>query len=43
MTAVTYLDVGRADKAAELYRKSIDLTTNPLLKSYLDHWAASLE
>ncbi len=43
MTAVTYLDVGRADKASELYRKSIDLTTNPLLKSYLDHWAASLE
>ncbi|AFM25713.1 tetratricopeptide repeat protein [Desulfomonile tiedjei] len=43
MTAVTYLDVGRSDKAAEMYRKSIELTTNPLLKSYLDHWASSVE
>lgn len=43
MTAATYLDVGRTDKAVELYRKSIDLTTNPLLKSYLDHWASSIE
>jgi tetratricopeptide (TPR) repeat protein len=43
MTAVTYLDIGRTDKAIELYRKSHDLTTNPLLKSYLEHWAASVE
>ncbi|MBI5251621.1 MAG: tetratricopeptide repeat protein [Desulfomonile tiedjei] len=43
MTAVTYLDVGRTDRALELYRKSIDLTTNPLLKSYFDHWAGSIE
>ena len=43
MTAVTYLDVGRTDMAIALYRKSHDLTTNPLLKSYFDHWAVSVE
>jgi tetratricopeptide (TPR) repeat protein len=43
MTAVAYLDVGRPDKAIEIYRKSIELTANPLLKSYLDHWASSVE
>jgi tetratricopeptide (TPR) repeat protein len=43
MTGVTYLDVGRTDKALELYRKSIDLTKNPLFKSFLDYWISSIE
>lgn len=43
MTGITYLDVGRTDKALELYRNSIDLTKNPLLKSFLDYWIASIE
>jgi tetratricopeptide (TPR) repeat protein len=43
MTGITYLDVGRTDKALELYRKSIDLTKNPLFKSFLDYWIASIE
>ncbi|MGB6063537.1 MAG: tetratricopeptide repeat protein [Desulfomonilaceae bacterium] len=42
MTAVTYLDVGRADKALELYRNSVELTKNPLLKSYFDYWINSI-
>jgi tetratricopeptide (TPR) repeat protein len=43
MTGIAYLDIGRRDKALELYRKSIDLTKNPLLKSFLDHWIAAIE
>jgi tetratricopeptide (TPR) repeat protein len=43
MTGITYLDVGRTDKAVELYRNSVDLTKNPLLKSFLDYWIASIE
>lgn len=43
MTAVTYLDVGRPDKALEIYRKSLELTANPFLKGYLDYWASSVE
>jgi tetratricopeptide (TPR) repeat protein len=43
MTGITYLDVGRTDKALELYRNSIDLTKNPLFKSFLDYWITSIE
>ena len=43
MTGITYLDVGRTDRALELYRKSIDLTKNPLFKSFLDYWIAAIE
>jgi tetratricopeptide (TPR) repeat protein len=43
MMGITYLDLGFPDEAVELYRKSIDLTKNPLLKSYLDHWIESIE
>jgi tetratricopeptide (TPR) repeat protein len=43
MTGIAYLDIGRPEKAAELYRKSVDLTKNPLLKSYLEHWADTIE
>ncbi|MBM3300516.1 MAG: tetratricopeptide repeat protein [Deltaproteobacteria bacterium] len=42
MMGITYLDLGLTDEAVELYRKSIDLTKNPLLKSYLDHWIESI-
>jgi tetratricopeptide (TPR) repeat protein len=43
MTGIAYLDIGRSDKALELYRNSIDLTKNPLLKSFLDYWITSIE
>jgi tetratricopeptide (TPR) repeat protein len=43
MTGSLLLDVGRTDQAAALFRKSLDLTKNPLLKSNLEHWATSLE
>jgi tetratricopeptide (TPR) repeat protein len=43
MTGIMYLDVGRTDKALELYRNSIDLTKNPLFKSFLDYWITSIE
>ncbi len=43
MMGAAYLDVQRPEMAAELYRKAIDLTRNPMLKNTLDHWARSLE
>jgi tetratricopeptide (TPR) repeat protein len=43
MTGSMYLDFGQTQKASELFRKSIDLTRNPLLKTYLEYWAESLE
>jgi tetratricopeptide (TPR) repeat protein len=43
MTGITYLDVDRSDKALELYRNAIDLTKNPLLKSFFDYWITSLQ
>jgi tetratricopeptide (TPR) repeat protein len=43
MTASLLLDLGRTDQAVNMFRKSIDLTKNPLLKSHFEHWAASLE
>lgn len=43
MTGAVYLDLGRTKEAVELFRKSIDLTKNPLLKSHFDHWAKTLE
>ncbi|MFH1115619.1 MAG: tetratricopeptide repeat protein [Pseudomonadota bacterium] len=43
MTGVTFLDLGLDETAAALYRKSMDLTKNPLLKNYLEHWIETLE
>lgn len=43
MTGVTYLDMGLRKKALELYKKSIDLTRNPLRKSQFEHWIQTLE
>jgi tetratricopeptide (TPR) repeat protein len=43
MMGTAYQDLGRKERATELYRKSVDLTRNPLLKSSLDHWATTLE
>jgi Tfp pilus assembly protein PilF len=43
MMGITYLDLGLREKAVELYRKSVDLTKNPLRKSRLEHWVESLE
>lgn len=43
MIGAAYLDFGRTQMAADLYRMSIELTKNPLLKNYLDHWTKSVE
>jgi tetratricopeptide (TPR) repeat protein len=43
MAGSTYQDLGQTEKAAALYRKSIDLTKNPLLKSFFDHWTTTME
>ncbi|MEW6533397.1 MAG: hypothetical protein AB1473_21375 [Thermodesulfobacteriota bacterium] len=43
MIGVAYLDFGRTQMAADLYRMSLELTKNPLLKNYLDHWMKSVE
>jgi tetratricopeptide (TPR) repeat protein len=43
MMGIAYLDLGQPAKAVQLYRKAMDLTKNPLLKSYLDHWADTIE
>jgi tetratricopeptide (TPR) repeat protein len=42
MTGSLYLDLGHLEKASALYRKSIDLTRNPLLKSHLEYWVDTL-
>lgn len=43
MTGAAYLDLGRTSEAVELFRKSMELTKNPLLKSHFDHWVKTLE
>lgn len=43
MMGLTYLELGRPKKAVQLYRKSMDLTKNPLTKSNLGFWAVSIE
>jgi tetratricopeptide (TPR) repeat protein len=43
MIGIAYMELGQKAKAAELYRKSMDLTKNPLLKTHLDHWAETIE
>jgi hypothetical protein len=43
MIGALYVDLGKTAMAAELFRKSMDLTKNPLLKSHLDYWANEIE
>ncbi len=43
MTGITYTELGKGKKAAELYRMCIDLTRNPMLKSRLEHWISGIE
>jgi tetratricopeptide (TPR) repeat protein len=43
MTGSLFLDVGKRDKAIAMFRKSVDLTKNPLLKGHFEHWVESLE
>lgn len=43
MMGMMYLDLGQYPKTCELYRKSANLTKNPLLKSELDYWVHQLE
>ncbi len=42
MLGVTFLDFGMTDKALELYRKSSELTSNPLFKTDLEWWVYTL-
>ncbi len=43
MAGATYLDLGRKKLAAELFKKSIELTKNPILKNELDYWVKGIE
>ncbi len=43
MTGSLFLDLGRTDRAIAIFRKSVDLTKNPLLKNHFEHWIESLE
>jgi tetratricopeptide (TPR) repeat protein len=43
MMGITFLDLGMKKHALELYRKSLELTRNPMLKSRFDHWIKSIE
>lgn len=43
MMGVAYMDLGHQEKALELFKKSSDLTRNPLLKNNWEYWAKSLE
>jgi len=43
MMGSTLLDLGYKDKALQLFRNSVDLTKNPLVKNHFEYWAATLE
>jgi hypothetical protein len=43
MMGAAYQDFGWNREALEMYRKSADLTKNPLLKSHFEYWVESLE
>jgi tetratricopeptide (TPR) repeat protein len=42
MTGALLADLGRTDQLADMFRKCIDLTRNPLLKNYLEYWVDSI-
>ncbi len=43
MMGSTLIDLGYKDKAVQLFRNSVDLTKNPVVKNHLEYWAATLE
>lgn len=43
MMAAAYMDFGHGEMAVDLFKKSGDLTRNPLLKNNWEYWAKSLE
>ena len=43
MIGATYLDLGLTEKALNFYRKSADLTSNPLFKADLEWWSYTLK
>ena len=43
LVGATYQDLGQPRIAADLFRKSIDLTKNPMLKNQLHYWIKSIE
>ncbi len=43
MMGSAYLDFGRDRVAVRLFKKSIGLTRNPMLKNHLQHWIKSIQ
>lgn len=43
LTAAALIELGRSAMASDLFRKSMVLTKNPLLKNRFHHWAKSIE
>ena len=43
MTGIAYAELGYKKLAAELFRKCVDLTKNPMMKNNFDHWKTILE
>jgi len=43
MTGSLYLDLGQNSRAVNLFRKSVDLTRNPLLKTHFEYWIESVK
>ncbi|MEW6347567.1 MAG: tetratricopeptide repeat protein [Thermodesulfobacteriota bacterium] len=43
MSGATYLDLGQRRLAAELFRKAVELTKNPVLKNDFDYWRREIE
>jgi tetratricopeptide (TPR) repeat protein len=43
MIGIAYSELGYAKIAADLYRRSVDLTKNPMMKNLFDHWKSELE
>lgn len=43
MMGITLLDLGQKARAEELFRKSVELTTNEILKAKLEYWADSIK
>lgn len=43
MMGATYMDLRLTEKALDLYRKSADLTSNPLFKADLEWWSYTLK
>jgi tetratricopeptide (TPR) repeat protein len=43
MMGSAYLDFGKDETAVRLFKKSIELTRNPMLKNHLQHWIKTIQ